>query len=71
MRILLFIGFLLLSSNIGAQDFLMIGEDSIEYEIRGSGEPWIVLVSGLMSDVTAWDTIYDSLATHTTTVRFS
>jgi pimeloyl-ACP methyl ester carboxylesterase len=58
-------------TNCYAQDFVIVEQDSIEYEIKGSGEPWIVLVSGVGSSLSAYNSIFDSLSQYTTVVRFS
>ncbi|VAV85272.1 hypothetical protein MNBD_BACTEROID02-1577 [hydrothermal vent metagenome] len=58
-------------TNCFAQDFVIVEQDSIEYEIKGSGEPWIVLVSGVGSSLSAYNSVFDSLSQYTTVVRYS
>lgn len=57
--------------NINAQDSVNIGGNEIEYEVKGSGEPWIVLVTGSGLDMNSLDAIYEDLSRETTVVRYS
>lgn len=54
-----------------AQDFVSIAGNEINYQIKGSGEPWIVLVNGSGLDMNSLDTIYEALSKITTVLRYS
>jgi pimeloyl-ACP methyl ester carboxylesterase len=54
-----------------SQDFVEIEGNEIHYEIKGSGEPWIVLVGGAGMDLDAFDPIFEDLSQETTVVRYS
>ena len=72
MKIVLIIA-LLVSCSITAkaQNFVVVGTDSIEYTKTGQGEPWLVLVSGLGGGIHSYDTIVKSLSEHSTVIRYS
>jgi pimeloyl-ACP methyl ester carboxylesterase len=72
MKITLIVAFLVSCSiNTKAQDFVVVGKDSIEYTKTGEGEPWIVLVSGMGGSIHSYDTIVESLSEHSTVIRYS
>lgn len=54
-----------------SQDFVEIEGNDIHYEIKGSGEPWIVLVGGAGIDLDAFDPIFEDLSKETTVLRYS
>jgi len=54
-----------------SQEFVTIEENEIHYQIKGSGEPWIILVNGSGLDMNSLDTIYDDLSKITTVMRYS
>tara|TARA_B100000497_G_scaffold116316_1_gene140588 strand:+ start:406 stop:1239 length:834 start_codon:yes stop_codon:yes gene_type:complete len=54
-----------------SQNFTHIGQDSIEYELKGNGKPWIVLVHGMGGNMKSFDPIFDSLSKKTTVLRYS
>jgi pimeloyl-ACP methyl ester carboxylesterase len=54
-----------------SQDFVEIKGNEIHYEIKGSGEPWIVLVGGAGIDLDAFDPIFEDLSKETTVLRYS
>lgn len=62
---------LILSLAAQAQDYVVIGKDSLEYELKGHGEPWIVLVSGVGGDIDAFQEVRDFLARETTVLCYS
>ena len=49
----------------------MVEQDSLEYEIKGSSEPWNVLVSGVANSLHAYNSVFDSLSLYKTVVRYS
>ena len=57
--------------NCHSQDFVMINKEKIHYEIKGSGEPWIVLVTGLGMELNEFDSIFYDLSKETTVLRYS
>ena len=61
----------LLSTVTFAQNFAQVGQDSIEYELTGYGEPWIVMVSGAGGDLNAFQEVRDFLSRETTVLCFS
>ena len=72
MKIILIVAFLVSCSiNAKAQDFVIVGKDSIEYTKTGQGQPWIILVSGLGGGIHSYDTIVESLSDHSTVIRYS
>ena len=54
-----------------SQDYVTIENKEIHYEIKGSGEPWIVLVNGSGLDLHSLDTIFEDLSKETTVLRYS
>jgi pimeloyl-ACP methyl ester carboxylesterase len=54
-----------------AQDFVTVDGNAIHYEIKGSGEPWIVLVTGNGLALNSLDPIFDDLSKTTTVLRYS
>jgi pimeloyl-ACP methyl ester carboxylesterase len=54
-----------------SQDFVTIEGNKIHYEIKGSGEPWIVLVNGSGLDLNSLDTLFEDLSNETTILRYS
>jgi len=54
-----------------SQDFVTIENNEIHYEIMGSGEPWIVLVTGSGLPLNSLDTIFEALSKETTVLRYS
>ena len=62
---------LLICCNCYSQDFVTIKKEDIHYQIKGSGEPWIVLVTGLGMELNEFDSIYDDLSKGTTVLRYS
>ncbi len=54
-----------------SQDYVTIDGNKIHYEIKGSGEPWIVLVNGSGLDLNSLDTIFRDLSNETTVLRYS
>ena len=54
-----------------SQDYITIDGNEINYEIKGSGEPWIILVNGSGLDMQSLDTIYEDLSKITTVFRYS
>ena len=62
---------LFLCVNIQAQEFISIGNDTIEYELTGHGEPWIVMISGVGGDLDAFQEVRDFLARETTVLCYS
>ena len=53
------------------QDFITINEEKIHYEIKGTGEPWIIMVTGIGRDLNDLDSIYNDLSKETTVLRYS
>lgn len=54
-----------------SSDFISIEGNEINYEIRGSGEPWIILVNGSGLDMSSLDPIFEELSRESTVVRYS
>ena len=48
------------------QDFITIKDEKINYEIKGTGKPWIIMVTGIGRDLNDLDSIYDDLSKETT-----
>lgn len=57
--------------NCHSQDFVTIKNENIHFEIKGSGEPWIVLVTGIGRAMNDLDSIYYELSTKSTVLRYS
>ena len=54
-----------------SQDHVTIENNEIHFEIKGSGEPWIVLVNGSGLELHSLDTIFEDLSKETTVLRYS
>lgn len=54
-----------------AQDFVKVDDNDIHYEIKGTGSPWIVLVTGNGLGLSSLDPIFDDLSKVTTVLRYS
>lgn len=54
-----------------SQDSVTVDDNEIHYEIKGSGRPWIVLVTGNGLDLSSLDPIFDDLSKVTTVLRYS
>ncbi|WP_340114061.1 alpha/beta fold hydrolase [Maribellus mangrovi] len=70
-KIILLCVIISLCSNVWAQDYVQIGNDSIHFEIKGSGEPWIILVHGVTGRLEDLNPIFYWLSQKTTVVRYS
>jgi len=53
------------------QDFVTINNNEIHYELKGSGEPWIIMVTGSGLDMSSLDPIFEDLSKETTVLRYS
>jgi pimeloyl-ACP methyl ester carboxylesterase len=71
MRAILSIALILGLTGCYSQDFVTIDGNRIHYEIKGSGEPWIVLINGSGLDMNSLDTIFGDLSNETTVLRYS
>lgn len=54
-----------------SEDFVTVDGNEIHYEIKGSGTPWIVLVTGNGLGMNSLDPIFDDLSEVTTVLRYS
>ena len=54
-----------------SQEFVIIENNKINYELKGTGEPWIILVTGSGLDLNSFDTIFEELSKETTVLRYS
>lgn len=54
-----------------SEDFVTVDGNEIHYEIKGSGRPWIVLVTGNGLGLNSLDPIFDDLSKKTTVLRYS
>jgi pimeloyl-ACP methyl ester carboxylesterase len=68
---LIILNLLLIHPFCNGQSFANINGEQIHYEIKGAGEPWIVLVTGIGRDLNDTDSIFEDLADVTTVLRYS